>query len=290
LEQTDYVTREQADQERAAAAAADATVQADKAAVATARFNLENTTIRAPIPGRTGSLLVRAGNVVHAAASTPLVVIDQIKPILVRFAVPGTDLPLIQRTTARGEALPVIATPGTAATQAAPDTSPGDDPAPGLASSAGAGTTVQANSVSSALGTLTFIDNAVDTTTGTLMLKATFANTARALWPGQFVAVSVRLFVEQNALVVPAQAVLTGQQGTYVYVVDSAGTAQQRRVTVERTADGMAVIAWGLGDRDQVVTEGQSRLTPGAKIATRTPADSISPAAPTARRGTRRSS
>jgi len=119
-----------------------------------------------------------------------------------------------------------------------------------------------------------------------LMLKATFPNTTGTLWPGQFVSVSLRLFDEQNALVVPAPAVLTGQQGTYVYVVDSAGSAQQRAVTVERTAEGMSVIAAGLSDGDRVVSEGQSRLTPGAKVTGRTGADSA--AAPGTGGGRRR--
>jgi multidrug efflux system membrane fusion protein len=118
-------------------------------------------------------------------------------------------------------------------------------------------------------GSLTFIDNQVDTTTGTVLLKATFGNGAGTLWPGQFVATTLRLFVEQNALVVPAQAVMTGQQGTYVYLVDASGTAQQRPVTVERTSANRSVIASGLAEGDQVVTDGQSRLTPGAKVSVR---------------------
>jgi membrane fusion protein, multidrug efflux system len=115
-------------------------------------------------------------------------------------------------------------------------------------------------------GTLSLIDNQVDTTTGTVLFKATFPNLAGTLWPGQFVATSVRLFIEQNALVVPAQAVMMGQQGTYVYLVDASGTARQRLVAVERTASNTAVIASGLAEGDQVVTDGQSRLTPGAKV------------------------
>jgi multidrug efflux system membrane fusion protein len=99
-----------------------------------------------------------------------------------------------------------------------------------------------------------------------VLYKATFPNTAKTLWPGQFVATTVRLFMEENALVVPAQAVMMGQQGTYVYLVDASGTARQRAVVVERTASNTAVIASGLAEGDQVVTDGQSRLTPGAKV------------------------
>lgn len=296
LEQTDYVTKEQADQERATAAAAEATVAADRAALGTAKFNLDNTTIRAPIAGRTGNLLVREGNVVHGAGSTPLVVIDQIRPILVRFAVPATELPLVQASSARGE-LPVLASSSAAPTEVQPSPALGDDPStapkpaaaaagPGGAPGGAAGPpTGQSPRIPSELGTLSFIDNTVDTTTGTVMLKATFANAAKSLWPGQFVAVSVRVYVEQNALVVPARAVLTGQQGAYVYVVDSGGAARQRRVTVERTADTVAVIAWGLTEGDPVVTDGQSRLTPGAKVSSRSAADSAAPAAPARRKG-----
>ena len=124
-----------------------------------------------------------------------------------------------------------------------------------------------------ARGTLTFIDNAVDTATGTVTLKATFDNRDGSLWAGQFAATTLRLFVEQNALVVPTQAVVTGQKGTYVYVVDG-DTARQRPVTVERTAGGIAVVASGLTDGARVVTDGQSRLTPGARVSIRSPNDS----------------
>jgi membrane fusion protein, multidrug efflux system len=115
-------------------------------------------------------------------------------------------------------------------------------------------------------GALVLIDNQVDTTTGTVLFKAKFDNTNKTLWPGQFVATTLRLFIEKNALVVPAQAVMMGQQGTYVYLVDGTGVARQRPVAVERTSANTAVIAKGLTDGDQVVTDGQSRLTPGAKV------------------------
>ena len=266
LARKEYVTQEQADQFRATSAAADATVKADQDAIAAAKFNLDKTTIRAPISGRTGGLLVRTGNLVHAASGTPLVVINQIRPILVRYAVPGADLPLIQRY-GSGRPLPVTAVPGRSPAETESDTALGG-------ASAAVGTpsdpppTQVLHAVAVAQGALAFIDNAVDTTTGTVMLKASFPNQDGALWPGQFAAVSMRLFVEPNALVVPAGAVLTGQEGTYVYVVDSTKTAQQRRIVVERTADGLAVISTGLEDREQVVTSGQSRLTQGAAVTT----------------------
>jgi multidrug efflux system membrane fusion protein len=139
-----------------------------------------------------------------------------------------------------------------------------------------------------AQGTLSFIDNAVDTTTGTVMLKATFPNASGTLWPGEFVSTSLRVFVERNALVVPAQAVLTGQQGTYVYVVNATATARQRLVSIERTAGNVAVIASGLSDGERVVTDGQSRVTPGGKVAISTGSLAAAPATSAARRSGQR--
>lgn len=283
-----YVTKEEGDQLEATSASSEATVRADRATVATARLNLDNTTIRAPISGKTGSLLVRVGNLVHANAATPLVTINQVRPIMVRFAVPAAQLPLILQYGARG-GLPVTAIPGGAAASAGnADSSTGtpvDAPAQ-LTPAAGAGNGGVHQSgdaaadpppgvISSApaQGTLSFIDNAVDTTTGTVTLKATFANGDGSLWAGQFAATTLRLFIEQNALVVPTQAVVTGQKGTYVYVVDG-DTAKQRPVSIERTAGGIAVIASGLTDGVRVVTDGQSRLTPGARVLIRSPNDS----------------
>jgi multidrug efflux system membrane fusion protein len=106
----------------------------------------------------------------------------------------------------------------------------------------------------------------VDTLTGTVLLKASFPNTEKTLWSGQFVAATLHLFVEKNALVIPTEAVVTGQQGAYVYVVDSAGTVQQRKISVERSQDSLAVVTAGLRDGEQVVRSGQSRLTAGAKV------------------------
>jgi multidrug efflux system membrane fusion protein len=281
LAQQDYVTREQADQMRANAEALRATVSADEAAVANARFNLDNTTIRAPISGRTGALLAREGNLVSANGAAPLVTINQISPILVRFAIPSTQLPLLQKYGTTG-GLVVSATPNTG-TNTVVDTantpiglSVGQgDPTPGGApSSAGppGGPTSQLASISQPEhGSLFFIDNAVDTTTGTVQLKATFPNPNRRLWVGEFVATKLELFIEQNALVVPASAVVTGQQGQYVYVVSDSLTVQQRPVTVERTAGSLMVIASGLRTGERVVTDGQSRLTPNAKVVINTP-------------------
>jgi multidrug efflux system membrane fusion protein len=286
LAQQDYVTREQADQQRTNAAATAATVAADEAAVANARFNLENATIRAPISGRTGSLLVREGNLVHASGASPLVVINQISPVLVRFAIPATQLPLLQKYGTRG-GLAVNATPNSGSSVADSSQSAGiglsmGNGDPGQASAGGPpssdGGTPQPAQPSQLValtqpehGTLFFIDNAVDTTTGTVLLKASFPNPNRRLWVGEFVGTNLQLFIEQNALVVPAAAVVTGQQGPYVYVVSDSGTAQQRPVTVERTAGAITVIAAGLREGEQIVTDGQSRLTPNAKVTITTP-------------------
>jgi multidrug efflux system membrane fusion protein len=277
-----YVTKEEGDQLEATSAASDATVRADRAMVENAKLNLENTVIRAPISGKTGSLLVRVGNLVHANSSTPLVTINQVRPIMVRFAVPAAQLPLILQYGARG-GLPVTAVPGGNATSAsfgdsASTGAPVDAPAqltPAAATQQGGANDPPLPTTGSlpVKGTLSFIDNAVDTTTGTVTLKATFDNSTGTLWAGQFAATTLRLFVEQNALVVPTQAVVTGQRGTYVYVVDG-DTAKQRPVSVERTAGGIAVIASGITDGAQVVTDGQSRLTPGARVMVRSPNDS----------------
>jgi multidrug efflux system membrane fusion protein len=278
LVKQDYVTQEQADQQRATAGASAATVQADQAAVENARFNLDNTKIRAPIAGRTGGLLVREGNVVHAGTTTPLVVINQISPILVRFPIPASDLPLIQKYGGSGQ-LPVTALPG-GARQSAQDTAggppggtTGDSPQEQTSGVDPSAVNLLAQ-IPPARGTLYFVDNTVDTLTGTVMLKASFPNTEKSLWAGQFVSTTLHLFNEQNALVVPSEAVVTGQQGTYVYVVDSASTAQQRKVAVERTQGNVSVITAGLRDGERVVRSGQSRLNVGAKVRVASAADS----------------
>ncbi len=230
-----YVTGSQADQAEATAASAAATVIADRAAVSKAALDVANSTIRAPISGRTGSLLVRQGNLVKANSQPPLVVINQIQPILVRFAVPQSQFPDIQRYYRGGNALLVRATP-----------------------SEGTGVPLD--------GTLAFVDNNVDSTTGTVLLKARFSNPEGALWPGQYTNVALQLYVDPNALTLPAPAVMTGQQGTFVYTIDSTGSAAQRPVRVSRTVDSLAVIASGVKEGERVIVDGQSRLVPGSKV------------------------
>jgi multidrug efflux system membrane fusion protein len=245
-----YVTSSQADQADANAVSAAANVEADRANVQKAALDVANTTIRAPISGKTGSLLVRQGNLVKANSEPPLVVINQIRPILVRFSVPQSQFTDIQRYYRGGSALLVRARPSE-------------------------GTAIPVD------GTLAFVDNNVDTTTGTVMLKARFTNAEGAIWPGQYMNIALQLYVDPNALTLPAPAVLTGQQGTYVYTVDTAGKAQQTPVQVARTVDSVAVIATGLREGERVVVDGQSRLLPGAKVAIKgAPAGPGGPGAP----------
>jgi multidrug efflux system membrane fusion protein len=228
-----FVTTEDYQQRQAACDALQASVRADSATVSGARLNLEWATVRAPIGGRTGSLLLKEGNLVRAGGPEPLVTINEVRPILIRFAVPVTQLSELQQR--RGQALEVRARPGR---EGAPDIE----------------------------GVLSFIDNHVDSATGTVLLKARFPNRDAALWPGEFVGVTLILAVQNDATVIPAQAVMNGQQGTYVFAVAPDGTAKQQPVTVARTQDSLAIIASGLAAGTLVVTDGQLRLTPNARV------------------------
>ena len=229
----DYVTKSQADQAFANAAAQKQVVEADRAAVENMQFNLDNATIKAPISGKTGSLLVKQGNLVRPGAAPPLVVINQIHPILVRFTVPESELENVQRYSRNGT-LAVLATPR------------------------GDATPVK--------GGLSFVDNGVDTTTGTVALKGRFDNADNRLWPGQFVAIALHLFVDQSAVLVPAVAVQTGQEGPFVFAIDAKGKAELVQVTVGRAVGDRIVIEKGIEAGARVVTDGQSRLTPGATV------------------------
>lgn len=240
LAQKEYVTAQQNDAARTTAAASSATVASSQAAVDQARLNLQYATIRAPIAGRTGSLRVREGNLVRATDTEPLVTINQIQPILARFAVPAANLPAIQKY--RGQQIEVIADP------------------------IGGGSPSE--------GTLDFVDNAVDTATGTILLKARFPNTDGALWPGAFVNVRLRLYVDQDALVVPATAVVAGQQGTFVFVVQPDSSAATRTVKVDRTAGDVVIVSGQVQPGDRVVTDGQLRLRQGVKVQIKASGDS----------------
>jgi len=250
----DYVTQSQADQAEATARAQAAAVKADSAAVETARLNLSYTVIRAPIAGRTGALLVRAGNLVRANGSTPLVVINQIHPILVRFSVPGRVLPLVQRYHSDAQPLSVFVH------------------------------AVEGDAADPEQGSLTFVDNQVDPQTGTVLLKARFENQDRELWPNEYVRARLQLYVQDSATLVPSAAPVNEQNGSFVFVVDSAGKAHRRNIEVARSLDDQVVVSEGLQPGERVVTDGQSRLYDGAAVVIKrtgrgSPADSTGPGA-----------
>ena len=234
LVKKDYVTSQAYDQTKANADALKATVAADQAAVESARVNLDYCTVRAPISGRTGNLLVRLGNVIKANEQ-PVITINQIMPIYVSFSVPEEYLADVQRYAADGTLGVEAAFPNR--------TEPGFR------------------------GELSFINNTVDGSTGTILLKATFSNPDKALWPGQFVNVTLRLATSRSAVVVPSQAVQRGQQGDYVFVVKADMTVESRAIQLGQGIDGETVVRKGLEAGERVVTDGQLRLFPGAKVA-----------------------
>jgi multidrug efflux system membrane fusion protein len=227
------VSRESARAAQATIESARAALEADLAAVAAAKLNLSYTRIHAPVSGRTGNLLVHAGNLVKAN-DVPLVVIHRIQPIFVNFAVPEQHLAAIRRlSTGRKLQVTVFAK---------------DNPSTG------------------AHGSLSVIDNTVDPSTGTIRLKATFENRERTLWPGQFVNVVLTLDTIQNATVVPAVAVQNGQQGQFVYVVKPDNHVEPRVVKVGRAFGERMMVESGLAPGETVVTDGQLRLFPGAEV------------------------
>jgi multidrug efflux system membrane fusion protein len=241
------ISKDQSDQTTSAAQAAEAGVNADRAniasakaqvvseqaAVDSAKLQLEYTVIRSPIDGRSGNLTIKAGNLV-TANSTELVTLTQLDPIYVTFSMSAVSLPDIKQHMAQGQ-LAVSATPKT--TGATPVT-----------------------------GTLTFVDNSVDPSTDTIRMKATFSNADHQLWPGQFSDVSVRLATIPHAIVVPTEAVQTGQDGQFVFVVKADSTVEQRTVTTGSAVDQDTVIKSGLNVGETVVTEGQLRLDAGTRV------------------------
>jgi membrane fusion protein, multidrug efflux system len=249
-----YITRQQLDQAFAEASALAATVAGDRAALQRAELDLENTTVRAPISGRTGQLLYKAGSLVRASADQ-LVTINEVRPVLVRFSVPERDFDELRRRSGIGRALAVKVYSNT-----------GD-------------------SASAVTGALTFVDNQVDVSTGSVLLKARVANDDRALWPGQFVSVALELSVDRDAITVPSEAVVTSGTNTFVYVVEDE-KARRMPVKVGRAAGAMVKIDSGLVGGEQVVVEGQTRLRDGAAVQLRknTPPGSGKPEAEAGRR------
>jgi multidrug efflux system membrane fusion protein len=261
LVKKDFVTPQQYDEMKANAAAAQATVRADEATVKTAELNLAYCRIASPIPGRTGSILVHAGNILKDNDDRALVTINQIRPIAVSFTVPEGSLESIRARYRAGEKLAVRALlSGATSPDALPNEAPASDEGETVATAGGA------SDSDAEIGQLSFVDNAVDSATGTIRLKATFANTSGTLWPGQFVNVVLALLTDPNAVVIPTQALQTGQQGQFVFVVKSDLTVEPRPVTVARTQGAYAVIAKGLQPEERVVTDGQLRLAPGSKV------------------------
>lgn len=240
LVRRDAVARQQFDAAIAVAAALEATVKANEAAIQSAKVALGFTRLYAPMNGRTGAVSARPGASVRPADSAPLVTLTQLRPINVAFNVPERYLPQVRQALAAG---PVAVEASISGASKPPEH-----------------------------GRLVFIDSQVDPQSGTILAKAEFPNQQTSLWPGQFVDVSVILRVDEGVVAAPAEAVLIGQDGRFVYVAGADGKAEARKVTVARVADGWAVIAEGLQAGEKVVVDGQSRLTPGARMAPREPA------------------
>jgi multidrug efflux system membrane fusion protein len=220
--------------DQAAIESARASLESDRAAVDRAKLDLSFCQVRSPVSGRAGNLLVHAGNLVKANADNAVLVINQVTPIFVSFGVPEQQLPAIRRNSAAHKLVVEV--------------SPQGDPGQSLH------------------GTLSVIDNTVDTGTGTIRLKATFSNDRGVLWPGQFVNVSLTLDTQQNATVVPAEAIQAGQKGPMIYVVKRDQTVEPRIVTAGEPRAGKVVVQKGVSPGETVVTDGQLKLFPGARI------------------------
>ncbi|MBC7905919.1 MAG: efflux RND transporter periplasmic adaptor subunit [Rhodospirillaceae bacterium] len=239
LLQSGSATRQKVEQLTSDVGVYQAAIKADNAAIDNAKLALDYAFIKAPVTGRTGAINAKLGSLAKPGDSQPMVTITQLRPITVAFAVAENHLPRIRAAMAAG---PLEVTVSSAS-----------DP--------------ELN----ATGQLTFVDSAIDMTTATIALKATFANDDTRLWPGQYVNVALTLGTEAQALTVPAEAVQTGQTGQYVFVVAPDSAADIRPITVDRILDGIAVIRTGLKAGEKVVIEGQMRLSPGAKVVEKAP-------------------
>jgi membrane fusion protein, multidrug efflux system len=233
LETQGVASKEQADQVRAQAKADASAVYADRAAVDAAKVQLQYTDIKAPIDARTGALLMNVGNLVKANDTPFLVQLNQVTPIYATFSIPENQLDAVRKFAAGN--LKVLAFP-------------------------------KGQNTNPAEGKLTFIDNGVDMQTGTVKLKATFANKDRRLWPGQYVDVVLNLSTRKQAVLVPTKAIQTGQQGQYVYVVTPQSTAESRNVETSGTYQNSTIIAGGVSAGEKVVVDGQLRVAPNAKV------------------------
>lgn len=239
LVRTSAISRTQYDAAVATSDALEGTVKADLAAIEAAKVSLSFTRIAAPMDGRTGTVNAKPGAMVRSGDTTPLVTLTQLRPINVSFNVPEKHLTAIRRAMGEGALAVTAGIPGS---RAAP-----------------------------AEGRLTFVDSQVDQQSGTILVKGEFPNADTRLWPGQFVDTVLTLRIDPQAVTVPDVAVQTGQQGRFVYAVKPDDTVEVRPVTVERSQDGLAVIASGVKPGDRVVVDGQSRLYPGARVAEHKP-------------------
>jgi len=262
------IPRDQYETQRASNQSLQATLEADRAAVDNAKLNLNYTRIMAPMTGRTGALGVHTGDLVRANDTTPMVVINQVSPIYVTFSVPGRYVGDIRRFQAQKPL--VVKAQGQSPLPPGAQAPPPQVLTPSLAQqvSPGQGATAPVPAGVVETGRVSFIDNSVDASTGTIKLKGTFDNTDQGLWPGLFVQVTLHLTNDQNAIVVPAAAVQPSASGQYVYVVKADRTAEVRPVTVARQQGEEMIIASGLSAGEEVVTDGQLRLTPGAQVST----------------------
>jgi multidrug efflux system membrane fusion protein len=229
-----FVSQQEYDQAKATSESLTATVRADEVAVQNARLMLSYCYIHAPINGRTGNLLANLGNQIKADADTAMLVINQIQPIYVSFAVPEQNLGEIRKYMAL-EQVPVEAVIG-------------------------------ADVKNPEQGVLTFVDNTVDKSTGTILCKATYTNANKRLWPGLFINVVVKLTTQPHAVLVPSQAIQTSQEGQFVFIIKADLTVEPRPVEVERSLNSEVIVKKGLKPGERVVTDGQLRLVPGAKV------------------------
>jgi multidrug efflux system membrane fusion protein len=232
-----YVSADQLSDVQANARSAAATVAADQAEVANARLNLEFSTLRSPLDGRVGRVMLQAGNIVKALDTDPLITINQMDPVYVEFAVSERYLAELQKAAKQPKTTVEL-------------TASAEDGASLVRS-----------------GPLTFLDNAVDAPTGTVRLRATVENKDRALWPGQYTRVKIRVPADAPVLAVPASAVNQGPNGAYVYVLAAGDTAEQRPITVVRTDAEHAVVTSGVKAGELIIVDGQSRVIPGARVA-----------------------
>jgi multidrug efflux system membrane fusion protein len=234
-----FQTRQSYDEQKGLVAQLQASIKGDAAQIDTAKLNLSFTEIRSPIDGRLGARLVDIGNLVHASDSAPLVTITQMKPIFVSFTLPQNTLDEIRRNQQQAKLT-----------------------ADAFSSD---GKTLLGK------GKLTLIDNTIDQTTGTIHLKAQFANVDERLWPGAFVNVRLELLMRHDAATVPAQTVQQGPNGDFAYVIRKDDTVERREVVVAAVQDGLAVISKGLAPGERVVVEGQYRLVDGTRVSLRQP-------------------